>query len=326
MGEKIYCFSANRICHHDDYFLVISCLKNAVNIKKKFQKIRVLFSKKKIIYLDIDSTDLQFFVFIILRSFWGGRGLGLSVRTEYLLESRTLRDFLYMRGRLVYFKSLLKRLLFFSIKNFSKTQIISIHKQHSEREKMAPYVSQFINDPQLWDLNILKVEPRLPTEFPTFSLGEERRSLLVAGRFNEQRSRKELLEFLPRNKKFNIIFAGLIEDEDLLEINNNSHCFVINRFVDNQELISLFENCDVVYCFYNNDRPSGFFGRAVQMSKPVLVRKDSFLESAFSSYYKLIAVESLHELNNYCHGTVSSKAGKLNFDDSQTLIEIIERL
>ena len=95
MNKKIICYSANRTCHHDDYFVLINKIYPCTNIKSFFKKLKLLFSVKRIIFLDIDSLDLLFTPLIILRSLWGGKGMGISVRTEYLLETRTLFNFFF---------------------------------------------------------------------------------------------------------------------------------------------------------------------------------------------------------------------------------------
>ena len=78
-----FCFSANRTCHHDDYYLLLSKFITITNVKEKKKKIKILFSNDTIFYLDIDSSDLLFFPLILLRSIWGGKGCAMSVRTEY---------------------------------------------------------------------------------------------------------------------------------------------------------------------------------------------------------------------------------------------------
>ena len=100
MPKEIVCFSANRICHHDDYFILIKNIYQARNEKSFNSKVKCLMSKKTIIFLDIDSLDIFFTPLIVLRSLWGGKGLGISVRTEYLLESRTIFQFVFERWKI----------------------------------------------------------------------------------------------------------------------------------------------------------------------------------------------------------------------------------
>ena len=323
---KNYCFSANRICHHDDYYLLLSKLINIENIKDIKRKINILFSKDVIFYLDIDSLDLMFFPLILLRTIWGGKGVAISVRTEYLLESRSLKEFLFQRRRLIYLKSLVKRFLFYVLKKYSSTEILSIHKKHKKTSKLAPYVNDFIFDPQLWDLKILNIISEKPKEIVNDDIFNKKNDLpiLVAGRFDAQRSKNELISYLKKGAKYNFIIAGKIDDQDLVEIKSLENCTIINRFISNEELIYLYEKCYSVYCFYSNDRPSGFFGRALQFNKPIIVRKNRFLHLMFKEYRNLIAVEKLEELENMNISYLKEDKGFLYYDDSEYFIKILK--
>ncbi|WP_310557796.1 hypothetical protein [Flavobacterium sp.] len=293
-----YCFSANRICHHDDYHLLISKFVAVKNEKGFVNKIKILFSSSTIFYLDIDSVDLFFFPLIILRSLWKGKGCALSVRTEYLLENRTFKEFFFRRGRLIFLKALVKKIIFLAIKFFSSTTVVSIHKGHPLMHKMEPFVNGFIYDPQLWDLEFLDIRQCRPIEIDEIFFNETQNIVLVAGRLNEQRSKKELLKYLENNSKYFFLLAGSIEDEDAVIIKNFDNCLMLNKFLTNEELLYLIANCDITYCFYNNDRPSGFFGRALQLNKPIIVRKNAFLDLVFLDYNKKIAVGKLEELED----------------------------
>jgi glycosyltransferase involved in cell wall biosynthesis len=333
VSKKIYCFSADRICHHDDYFLIIDSVISSINIKNKKTKIQILLSKKSIVFLDIDGTDLIYFFLIILRKFWGGKGLAISVRTEYLLEKKSLADFIFRRNRLIFIKSLVKRSLFFILKNYSSTSILSIHVNHYKKNKMKPYVSDFINDPQLWDLGILNILPKMPVELNDFKIEDKKKLILVAGRFNEQKSKNELLEYLLINKNFNFLIAGNIDDEDFIKLKSINNCYVINRFLNNEELIYSYDQCDIVYCFYTNDRPSGFFGRAMQMNKDIIVRKNKFLHLTYNSYRNLIPIDQLEELDELEklneHKILFNNLddnSKFKFNDRKKFQQIIKKL
>lgn len=325
--NKIHCFSAGRICHHDDYFLVINCICPAVNLKDKKEKLNVLFSKSPIVFLDIDGDDLKYTLIILLRSLWGGRGLGISVRTEYLLEKKTFMEFLLKRGRHIFVKAVVKRFLFLAIKKLSSTSIVSIHKNNPKRDGMEPFVSDFINDPQLWDLGILNIAPGVPNEWNNFKFIEKRKLVLVAGRLNEQRSKMDLIDYILQSEKFNFLICGNIEDDDFKQLEVATNCFVINRYISNEELLFLYNECDIFYCFYSNDRPSGFFGRAVQMSKLIIVREGQFLHSTFSSYEGLIPVKRLIDLDKYkIEFDHPGKEFLKNLDDREKLSKILKRL
>lgn len=329
MGDrKIYCFSANRICHHDDYYLLINKIRPSLNVKSNKEKRRLLITDASIVFFDIDSADLAYILFILLRGLWGGKGLAISVRTEYLLEKRSFVEFFLQRGRLVFIKAWVKKLLFYLIKNFSTTTILSIHKNHPQKKEMEAYVNYFVHDPQLWDLDLLEINPIIPYEMRGFVFDKRQPMILVAGRFDEQRSKNELLDFLEKNSELNFIIAGVIEPNDFNTLQKNVNCIVINRFLSNEELMYLYDFCSIVYCYYTNDRPSGFFGRAMQFQKPIIVKKGKFLHQAFELYEKLIPVEYLDELKqiNVTDLMRNNAIGVNNFNDGSVFINFIQHL
>lgn len=325
--EEIFCFSARRICHHDDYFSVINQIRSAINLKDKKTKLKVLLSRKAIVFLDIDGRDLRYIMMILVRGIWGGRGLGISVRTEYLLEKRNLKEFLFRRRRLIFIKAMVKRFLFVTINKFSSTSIISIHKHHKKRVSMEPFILEFINDPQLWDLKILNVTPSAPDEWNAFKSVKDQKLVLVAGRFDEQRCKTELIKYIYQNNKFNFLICGNMEEEDYRDLMPLNNCFIINRYITNEELWFLYSNCDIFYCFYSNDRPSGFFGRAIQMKKPIIVREGQFLHTVFKSYSGLIPVKELTDLDQIdIKQTQAVFRLSKDFDDSRRFTEILKKL
>lgn len=305
--KKNVCFSASRICHHDDYYLFISKFDDVINVKSLFCKLKFLFSRKTIYYLDIDKLDLVFTPLILLRSIWGGKGIGMSVRTEYLLEEISFYDFLSDPINSKFFHVKVKQLLFISIKFCSRTKLISIHKGHPKTPQMSKYVNSFIYDPQLWDLKFLNFTPKRPIEVKNIL---DKRTILIAGSFNEQRSRSEFLKYLNQieeGSSLQFVIAGKIGVEDFEFLHKIPNILIINRFISNEELYYLFLNTEIVYCFYTNNRPSGFFGRALQLGKKIIIRRNGYLHVMFGQYPNLIPIEQLSELNNDYFNSFSSK-------------------
>jgi hypothetical protein len=324
-GYKIVCFSANRTCHHDDYFLLFSKFVKLYNVKTFFSKLKILFSNDRILFLDIDSRDLIFFPLILVRGLWGGTGVAISVRTEYFFEYRTLKKPFLNRNTIRFFKAYLKMILFYSIKKISSTTIVSIHKKTPYVTSIQKFVTTFIYDPQLWDLPYLNFQSVSPPELSENFFNEHRKVILVPGRFNEQRSRTELLEFLKlsENNDFYFLFAGEMSQSDFSFLSQHFNCFLINRYVSNEELLYLMNKCEFVYAFYTNNRPSGFFGRAIQLNKPIIVRKNSFLHLQFSDYPNLILVQELKQLN-FINSFIKSEICSNKYNDDVLLKSIIQ--
>lgn len=330
MSKDALCFSADRICHHDEYYEVISKFRSTVNVKLFSAKLRGLLSNRDIFFLDIDSHDLIFVPLILLRSLWGGKGYGISVRTEYLVDDIPFKHFLHNIRTSKYFHVRVKRLLFFAIRKFSKTRIISIHKRHPLSGDMSKYVDAFVYDPQLWDLPVLKPSVKLPAEISKNFFVQENTTVLIAGSFTELRSRTELMAFLNdtekrKSEKFHYIIAGKMDSKDELELKKLSFCTIINRFASNEELHYLLTRCDIVYCFYTTDRPSGFFGRATQLGKPIITRKNGYLNSLYNDYPYQIPVTCLDELKESYERMPKSNRNFSGYDDSARFRDLLFR-
>lgn len=327
-GKKIVCFSANRTCHHDDYFLLFSKFIGLNNVKSSFPKLKILFSRDKIIFLDIDYADLIFFPIILLRGIWGGKGIAISVRTEYFYEHKSIKKCFFKSSTIKFFKSFIKKSLFFFIKNFSTTTIVSIHKNTPYQKDIEKFVNAFMFDPQLWDLPYLNIQSDMPRELSETFFNQAGKLILVPGRFNEQRSRTELLNFLNTGNynNLNFLFAGEMSSSDFFHISNLPNCFVINRYVSNEELFYLMNNCDFIYSFYTNNRPSGFFGRAIQLRKPIIVRENSFLHLQFFDYPNLISVFDLSELDSAVHSFSKSDIFLNKYNDDFAFLSLINGL
>jgi hypothetical protein len=325
MSNTVYCFSANRICHHDEYANLVSKIRKSVNVKSSFKKILILLSNKPIIFFDIDKVDLYFYPLMALRSLWKANSIAISVRTEYLCNRKSFSDFLFQRGRMVALIALIKRFLFYLIKKTTRTKVYSIHKDTPNTPFFSKYVSDFIYDPQLWDLNILKSEEIIPYELENKNINIAD-YILFAGSFDEKRSKSEFIKYLKICKDLKFIIAGIIEQKDQIELSKFENVFIINRFTTNEELAYLMSNCQVIYCFYSNDRPSGFFGRALQLNKRIIVRKNSFLENNFSPYKNLYPISDLKMLNKNTLFLNLNFENLTKYDDSSKFIKIINEM
>ncbi|TNE53546.1 MAG: hypothetical protein EP338_11005 [Bacteroidetes bacterium] len=325
MDKTLYCFSANRVCHHDDYYRLVNKIRKAENIKSFGQKLKILFSKKSIVFMDIDSRDLMLAPFMILRSLWGAKAIALSVRTEYLCNHRTFVTFFTKRGKVVYVKGLFKRILFWSVKNLSSTRVYSIHKNTEEQAFMSKFVYGFIYDIQLWDLALLNFEEEIPEELKEAPFGIEN-AVLFAGEFDEKRSRTEFLNYIRKHHEYNFLMSGLMQQGDYDELMQMENVHSIRRYVTNNELFYLMKNSKIIYCFYTNERPSGFFGRALQLNKHIIVRDNTYLSRYFKHYSKLIPVEKLEDLTleglDFNDGTNAAEP----YDDSEEFKAILMKL
>lgn len=325
MDKPLYSFTANRVCHHDDYHRLVCKIRPAENVKSYAKKFRILFSKHPIIFMDIDAHDLLLMPLMVLRSLWGGKGIALSVRTEYLCNSRTFSSFFKKRGKVVYVKGLFKRALFWCVKHLSKTRVYSIHKGTKEQAFMQHFVYGFIHDLQLWDLALLNFEEERPPEMDSVPF-ELSNCILFAGEFDEKRSRTEFLNFIRKNKQYNVLMSGLMQQEDYDELSQLEHVAIIRRYTSNNELYYLLKNSKIIYCFYTNERPSGFFGRALQLNKRIIVRANTFLTTHFSNYKNTIPVERLEDLSFDIKAKADESDSAQAYNDADVFKQILLEL
>jgi hypothetical protein len=254
--------------------------------------------------------------------------MAISVRTEYMVNFRSIKSFLLDRGRVVYVKGLYKRVLFALLKRASSTRIYSIHKNSADEKTMSKFIYGFFYDPSLWDLQFLSFETKKPKELENLPLPIDNYILFI-GSLIERRSRTEFLEYLKTNRQYQFLMSGNIDPEDAEVLKQYPNVFFINRYIGDDELYYLMDKCHVIYNFYTNQRPSGFFGRSMQMSKYIIVRSNSFLSTFFKDYSNLISVAKLDELN--AMNIEVNKPAPVNdtaklFDDAANFKQIIESL
>ncbi|MBI2259912.1 MAG: hypothetical protein HYU67_13565 [Flavobacteriia bacterium] len=228
-----------------------------------------------------------------MRSIWGAKAIAISVRTEYLYldknyEKESDKSFKY--------KQKLKQIIFLLIKHFSLTKVYSIHKNTKYDKLVLHYTHGNFYDIQLWDLKYLNFKESMPKELINLKLDLDN-YVLLAGKLDERRSKSEFIKFIKNNSDIKFIIAGIIDDNDINILKDKPNLILINRFISNEELFFLMKYCKSIYSYYSNYRPSGFFGRSVQLNRQIIVKNNSFLSENFKEYKKLISISNLSELN-----------------------------
>ena len=282
--KPYYIFSINKNGHYEDYAKVLSSLISAKVIRSTIQQLKISFSSNSIIFLDGDSFHLLFFPIIVLRSLLGYKNYLFSIRTERVLD--------------VPLQKLIKLPIYKLLKSFTNTRIISIHKDNIRAEYHS-FVTDFIFDIQYWDLKYLDLQSEQPIELNNLDISN---TISIIGEFNNKKSRKELISFLKVNKGFDFkfLFAGKIFEEDLAFLKNHQNCIVLDRYISNEEILFIYENSKLIWCYYSNDveRPSGIFGRAIQLKKHAIVREDGHLHKSNFNNPNLIKIREVKEMLN----------------------------
>ena len=306
----VYVFCPQKHGHYLNYSQLVTTLVGGEIELTSWNQVRLLLQKNAIVFVAGDKIHLIYSPFIVIRSLLRRKNVLLSIRSEFLLHQNL--------------KSKMKRALFRFLTSLPKTYIVSIHKT-SDQEALKPYITHFIYDIQYFDLKYLKIGRTPPPEIREMASLFSKPVLLILGIFNWQRCKDELILFLESGPKieFAVLIAGKIEDEDYRRLKKCKNCFLINRYITDEEMTYLYEKSDLIYCYYDPEvkRPSGIFGRSIQLGKFVLVKKDGYLERAHKDYPGLTAISSLKELSGM--EVNRSPVKGMILDDSELLKQII---
>lgn len=264
---------------------------------------------ERLVLVDGDSAHLNLSPLVVFRSLLGRPTVFLSVRTEDLLNIR--------------FKSRIKHLLIRFLIRLRRTSYVSIHYpglKHLE----GRCITKCIYDPQLWDLPHLTSKKKSPDE-----LAGATGYLLVLGALNEKRCKDELIANLDSLQAVKVVFAGRMNAEDKKKVETFPNVILINRYVTDAEILGLYANAGIVYAYYDKsvNRPSGIFGRSLQLGLPVIVRKGGYLDKHYGNYERMIKLSSLSALQHAAAADFVPPVGgasALEFDHSDTLRELLQ--
>jgi hypothetical protein len=234
-----------------------------------------LINAPSLVCSSCDEYLLQFVVLSGIRGLLRRPTIGISISPERCLNKKG-------------FPNLLKRYLFLVCKVIPKVYVLSILPFDVE-PRLGQLVSNWIYDPQFWDLGYLNIndKSRLPKEIVKLRQVSGERAIVVslgkqdiikgAAYFVHLYNSSEIL----RNAALFVMVGNcsLIESSDLDKFRSLGGV-VVDRFVTEEELIACYEIADCVWACYDPDynQSSGIFGRAIQIGVPVIVRKGSYLE------------------------------------------------
>lgn len=305
--EKLIIYSVDRISHHSDYAKFFKKLfPNTIIIESKGQQIRYIFSKSTIVFLDIDLTHAFFFPLMLIRALLGKKSVTLSVSSEKLKEKIDLRSSKW---------TILHRVAMFFLKGKKNIKNVTIHNESDVFYKM--YYSDFIKDPQYWDLPYLSYGE---TIIPELEKKRDKKVISILGTFNEKRYSAEIKKVFKNNNFENsdvfLLIAGKMSKEDELELSKNTQIITLPRKFSNEELMYLYKISDFIVCFYKNiSRPSGFFGRALQLNKFVITLENGYLSKYNYDYHKVISINKIEDLLTIDYNSYTSEKEERGSND-----------
>jgi hypothetical protein len=294
--------------HHYEYGLVIKHLIEW-NSNYKVQIIRgfyskLIFEKNFIIFTDIDSYQI---LFLFIRSIFRRQSIGISVRVNDFIE--------FSRGLNNNVRNILKKIAFRIIYRINEDSIISIHKGSHYENELKKYVHKIIYDIQMFDLQYLNYNMKIPNELESYFSNNNKIVFISLSGSTSWKNINSVYQYMlseKLSKKFNFILLGT-------DLKSSSNLFCINNYVSHEELLGLMNYSDIIYNVYSNNRPSGFFGRALQLEKYVLIKKNSYYSRI--GYNKIVEIDSIGELENIVFEKNSIENKK--YDSSIELISFI---
>ncbi|AUD04464.1 hypothetical protein [Spirosoma pollinicola] len=317
-------FIPNKKGHYEDYSSFLNnLLKNhEVKTVRSFkEKLTVLFRyNQNVIFLNIDHKDMYW---SLLRSLFSKKNFGVSVSVESLINKNNIPSIHY-RNLLGLIKKKAKYNVFKLLKSSDRLKLISIHKMTDYEGKLKDITSFLTYDFQYYDLPYLNVGYQQPKELLNLYIEDPLiKSVLIFNNTSKaKKNLSELSDWIFTSNKYRFFIIG---DSSFLRNDIKHNVVLINRYVSNEEMIYFMEKLDIIYCYYNNDKPSGFMGRAMQLNKKVIVPLNSYLGSI--PYTSSIRVTSLAQMDEIDWDNISdtnSNNSKINqFDESELLREFL---
>ena len=236
----------------------------------------VLLRARHLIATTCDDYLPFFLLLVAARTALGRATTGITIRADAALD---------MPGG----RGLLRRLCYSIISRIPRARLLSIMPYDAE-PRLSAITSSWIWDPQFWDLMVARPAELPRRTFCSFAAGlnSAAQGRLIVGFIGSLSRYKAAESFLQtyimspelRRSCFFVAF-GVISDisTDLLTNFREAGGHALNDYPTEAELIAAYDLCDLVWCayapFYN--RSSGIFGRACQLGKAALVRRNSRL-------------------------------------------------
>ena len=225
----------------------------------------VLFDRRPVLFLMIEESLIGYAAAALWRALLGWRTTGLLFRAP---DERS------MRGRI-------KRAILTLLKRSATVTTISI-VPFDANPSLAASCDGWIYDPQLWDIETAEPPSTLLSDQVGIAAGG-RKVLLALGLQNTIKGFDLLCRTWLGSETvrgdWSFVAAGAVDDslKDLAAEFAGAGGQMIDRFVTDEELNSLYGAADLVWCVYHPsyDQASGVFGRAFQFDVPALVRSDA---------------------------------------------------
>ncbi|WP_421729114.1 hypothetical protein [Brevundimonas sp.] len=219
-------------------------------------------------FLMIEENFFGYAIAAIVRALQGRRTAGLLFRGREAAEGQSLK----LRN---------KAFLLCVMKSLTPVTTMSI-VSFSVLPSIARVADDWIDDPQLWDIEDLSTPPS-PLSADLVDLAAGRNILVALGAQNREKGfdilARTWLEKPEIRSRWLFVAAGKVAPSawDIANAFAEAGGGLVDRYVSDDELRSLYGAATVIWALYapDYDQASGIFGRAVQYEKPVLLREGS---------------------------------------------------
>jgi hypothetical protein len=186
------------------------------------------------------------------------------------------------------FKAAVRRVLFRFISRLPHVHILSILPPEVF-PRLREVATDWIYDPQLWDLNYLSdasTEPSTQIADQLAVASRGRRFLIALGTQSKTKGFDYLVDVWCASARLREEYICVVAGKVAASSTAQAKRFVdhggvlINQRIANSDLFYLYKRADMIWACYAEgyDQSSGIHGRAVQLGIPVLVRKDSCID------------------------------------------------
>lgn len=175
-------------------------------------------------------------------------------------------------------------------KSLPKQKVLSILPYDIDSSSKK-FTNGWIYDPQLWDMSIKESENSFPStelSLKAIEKSNKRKILIFLGKITKQKGFDFLIDFTENNKKdVFVVVAGRMTKEckPLGGKLKRAGMMVIDRFISDEELFSLYSIADFAWSYYKPeyDQSSGIFGRAIQLGVIPIIRSGSIISKISKS-------------------------------------------
>jgi hypothetical protein len=267
--------------HHDDYYRLFAAVATELGVSmRSVQRSSSVVQRRGTWFYSMFDTSVTGTATALLaaslRSLAGQKTIGLIFRPANCFIKRS-------------FKSSVRRTLFRVVARLRNVNILVI-VPFTVSPEISSVASNWIYDPQLWDLQYLGV-PDLqnaePLQAQIRGLADNRMILVALGAQYREKGFDFLVDLWVSSPELRashlFVACGRVMRDSKVAAKRFQEAggVLLDRRIEEAELFALYGVADLVWSCYPPDynQSSGIHGRAVQLGVPVVVRKGSYIDA-----------------------------------------------